>query len=124
MRRVFRPRRTASSWPVPRRPYYLHDRTDRARAYELILREGSPRDLLKYIDGALLVDIWKELELPDPIRRAWQPLIRRSLPTRRKPRPRDREDGSPPGALGRLRPSQRSQYLLSGEEVADDDRME
>ena len=35
--------------PVPRRPYYLHDRADRARAYELILREGSPHDLLDYI---------------------------------------------------------------------------
>ena len=108
------------NWPVPRRPYYLRDRADRARAYELILREGSPSDLLDYIDGALLVDIWKELDLPDPIRRAWQPLIRKTLPTRRRPRPTDRDDGSPPGALGRLRPSQRSQYLRSGHEVSDD----
>ncbi len=41
-------------WPAPRRPYYL--------------REGSPRDLLDYIDGVLLIDIWEELDLPDPIR--------------------------------------------------------
>ncbi len=52
---------------MPRRQYYLRERTDRARAYQLILREGSPRDLLDYIDGVLLVDIWKELDLPDPI---------------------------------------------------------
>lgn len=107
-------------WPVPRRQYYLRERTDRARAYELILREGSPRDLLDYVDGALLVDIWNELDLPDPIRRAWLPLIRKTLPTRRRPRPRARDDGSPPGALGRLRPSQRSQYLRSRQEVPDD----
>lgn len=48
---------------MPRRRYYLRDRTVRARAYELIPREGSPRDLLDYIDGALLVDIWRELDL-------------------------------------------------------------
>jgi hypothetical protein len=77
-------------WRLPRRPYRLHDRADRARAYELILREGSPRDLLDYIDGALLVDIWKELDLPDPIRRAWQPLILKTLATRRQRRATDR----------------------------------
>lgn len=108
-------------WPVPRRPYYLHDRTDRARAYELILREGSPHDLLDYIDGALLVDIWKELHLPDPIRHAWQPLTRRALPDRGKPRPRDPEDTRAPGLLGRLRPSQRSQYLPPGQDEVGDD---
>lgn len=109
-------------WPVPRRAYYLHDRADRARAYELILREGAPSDLLDYIDGALLVDIWKELDLPGPIRRAWQPLLRRSLPDRGKPRPRDPADTRPPGALGRLRPSQRSQHLSPTSEDTDNER--
>lgn len=108
-------------WPVARRPYYLRDRTDRACAYQLILREGSPRDLLDYIDGALLVDIWRELDLPDPIRRAWQPLIHKALPTRRRPRATDSGSESPPGALIRLRPSQRADYLRSGQEVSDDE---
>ena len=107
-------------WQVPRRPYYLRDRADRARAYELILREGGPGDLLDYIDGALLVDIWKELELPDPIRRAWLPLIRKALPTRRRRRATDPEGKGPPGALIQLRPSQRAQYLRSGREAQDD----
>jgi transcriptional regulator with XRE-family HTH domain len=107
-------------WPVPRRPYYLHDRTDRARAYELILREGSPHDLLDYIDGALLVDIWMELDLPDPIRRAWQPLIRKTLPTRSRARATDSGGEGSPGALIRLRPSERSQYLRSGQQAPDD----
>ena len=107
-------------WPVPRRPYYLRERTDRARAYELILREGSPSDLLDYVDGALLVDIWKELDLPDPIRRAWLPLIRKTLPTRRRRRGTDPEGIGPPGALIQLRPSQRAQYLRSGRETQDD----
>jgi len=106
-------------WPVPRRPYYLHDRTDRARAYELILREGNPSDPLDHIDGALLVDIWRELDLPDPIRRAWQPLIRNALPTHRRPRPTRAGSESPPGALIRLRPSQRAQHLPSAQHVSD-----
>lgn len=86
----------------------MHDRNDRARAHELILREGSPSDLLDYVDGALLVDIWKELDLPDPIRRAWQPLILKALPTRRRRRASDQKGNGPTGALMRLRPSERA----------------
>lgn len=108
-------------WAVPNRLYRLDDRTDRARAYELVLREGGPTDMLDYIDGVLLVDIWKELELPDPIRRAWQPLVRKTLPARRRPRGSDREGEGPPGALIRLRPSQRTEYLGLRQEVRDDD---
>jgi transcriptional regulator with XRE-family HTH domain len=108
-------------WPVPRRQYYLRERTDRARAYELILREGSPRDLLDYIDGVLLADIWKELDLPDPIRRAWLPTIRKTLPTHRRTRATDSGSDRPPGALIRLRPSQRARYLRSGQDVSDDE---
>lgn len=107
-------------WAGPRRSYFLHDRADRARAYELILREGSPSDLLDYIDGALLVDIWKELHLPDPIRRAWQPLIRKALPTRRRRRASDPERDAPPGALIRLRPSERSRHLRFEQPESDD----
>lgn len=107
-------------WLAPRRQYYLRERTDRARAYELNLREGSPGDLLDYIDGVLLVDIWKELDLPDPIRRAWQPLIRKTLPTRRRRRTTYSGGEGPPGALIRLRPSERTHYLRSGQEAQDD----
>ena len=108
-------------WPATRRYYYLHERKDRAPAYELILREGSPSDLLDFIDGVLLVEIWKDLDLPGPIRCAWQPLIRKTLATsRRRPVPRSEGDG-PPGALLRLRPSHRSHYLRSGQDVPDDD---
>ena len=108
-------------WPVPRRLYCLDERADRARAYELILREGNPSDLLDYIDGALLVDIWKELDLPDPIRRAWQPLIRKAVPTRRR-RAADAESEGPPGALIRLRPSQRSRHLRVGQREPESPR--
>jgi hypothetical protein len=38
-------------------------------------REGTANDLLRYVDGALLVDLWDELVLPHEIRAAWQPVI-------------------------------------------------
>lgn len=43
--------------------------------YEIVLREGEPADLLTYVDGALLVDLWDELVLPAAIRRAWEPTL-------------------------------------------------
>lgn len=107
-------------WPVPRRRYHLDDRGDRARAYELVLREGSPTDMLDFIDGALLVDIWNELELPDPIRRAWQPLIRKARPATRQVASSP-EGSGPPGALIRLRPSERAKHLQLTRDEADDE---
>jgi hypothetical protein len=64
-----------SNWSQPGRVFRLSDRGDRARAYELVLREGSDADVLAYIDGALLVDLWDELVLPRAVRAAWLPLI-------------------------------------------------
>ncbi len=106
-------------WPAPRQHYRLADRTERARAYELILREGGPTDMLDFIDGALLVDIWHDLELPDPVRRAWQPLIRATFPARRRRRASNRNGNGPPGALIRLRPSERARHLQLTREDTD-----
>ena len=59
------------------RTFRLADRNERQRAYEIVLREGGPQEIERYIDGALLVDSWNELFLPRWIRQAWQPLIDR-----------------------------------------------
>lgn len=64
-------------WSGPSRPFAMRDRRDRARVYEIVLREGSAHDLLSHVDGALLVDLWDELVLPPQIRTAWEPLITR-----------------------------------------------
>ena len=53
----------------------LSDRDDRARAYELVLREGQPDDIRSVVDGALLIDAWPEVVIPAELRRAWQPII-------------------------------------------------
>jgi transcriptional regulator with XRE-family HTH domain len=46
-------------------------RADRARAYEVVLRRGRPADILAVVDGALLVDLWPDLDLPPALRAAW-----------------------------------------------------
>ena len=63
------------NWSHPGRMFRLVDRGDRARVYELVMREGAPVDVLLYVDGALLVDLWEELVLPRAVRAAWSPLI-------------------------------------------------
>ncbi len=63
------------NWSEPGRAYDLSDRRQRARVYEVVLREGTAQDIADYIDGALLVDLWPDLVIPAQLRRAWQPLI-------------------------------------------------
>lgn len=63
------------NWSRPGTRFRLSDRRERARCYEVVLREGTPADILRYVDGALLIDLWAELVLPREIRDAWQNLI-------------------------------------------------
>lgn len=63
------------NWSQPDRQFDLSDRRQRARVYEIVLREGTGADISRYIDGALLADLWPVLVLPGPVRRAWEPLI-------------------------------------------------
>lgn len=53
----------------------LAQRTDRVRAYELVLREGTPSDIEAIVDGVLLCEAWPDLTLPRPLRAAWKALI-------------------------------------------------
>lgn len=63
------------NWSSPGATFELSDRRQRARCYEVTLREGIADDLLRYVDGALLVDLWGELVLPSEVRAAWQPVL-------------------------------------------------
>ena len=63
------------NWSRPGATFDLSDRRQRARCYEVVLREGMAHDLARYIDGALLVDLWKELVLPREVRAAWQAVL-------------------------------------------------
>lgn len=63
------------NWSAPGRVFDLRSRADRARVYEIVLQEGRPADILAYVDGALLVDLWEDIVLPRAVRSAWAPLI-------------------------------------------------
>jgi transcriptional regulator with XRE-family HTH domain len=67
------------NWSQPGRAFRMADRNDRGRLYEVVLREGEPADILRYVDGVLLVDLWDELVLPRFVRAAWGPLIHNAL---------------------------------------------
>jgi hypothetical protein len=66
------------NWSAPGRRFNLANRSERARVYEIVLREGGPEDVITYVDGALLVDLWNELVLPRDVRDAWSPVVRRA----------------------------------------------
>lgn len=68
------------NWSRPGAVFRLSDRRERARCYEIVLREGGPSDLLRYVDGALLVDLWSDLVLPREVRAVWHPVIEEALP--------------------------------------------
>lgn len=57
----------------------LGSRADRLRAYEIVLREGTPTDIVDVVDGLLLCEAWDDLVLPVDARRAWQPVIEEHL---------------------------------------------
>jgi transcriptional regulator with XRE-family HTH domain len=54
----------------------MRDRQQRKAAYELLIRRGRPEQMIRWMDGALLLDLWDELDLPDPVREAWRWPIR------------------------------------------------
>lgn len=64
------------NWSSPGRVFDLRSRADRARVYEIVLQEGRPDDILAYVDGVLLADLWNDLVLPRKLRSAWDPLVR------------------------------------------------
>lgn len=63
------------NWSAPGRVFDLRSRADRARLYEIVLQEGRPEDILAYVDGALLVDLWDHLILPRGVRSSWSRLV-------------------------------------------------
>lgn len=48
---------------------------DRRRLYENLMVEGDQHMMTCWVDGALLVDVWAELVLPEKIRGAWEPAV-------------------------------------------------
>ena len=66
-------------WSPAGQPRNLADRSQRLLAYQIVLAEGMPQDIKRFVDGTLLIDAWSDLYLPASIRKAWQPLVDRAL---------------------------------------------
>lgn len=62
-------------WESATTEWVMRDRAGRRAAYEQLIRRGLPQQMIRWIDGGLLVDLWDELNLPDPVREAWWPAI-------------------------------------------------
>lgn len=62
-------------WSGPPRTFDLARRSDRLRAYEVVLREGSPGDIEATVDGVLLCEAWPDLVLPRSLRTAWSDVL-------------------------------------------------
>lgn len=63
------------NWADPGRQFDMRDRRQRARVYEIVLREGGCDDLLRYVDGVMLNDLWDDLVLPAAVRAAWADVV-------------------------------------------------
>lgn len=66
------------NWSDPGRRFRLRNRRERGRLYEIVLREGLPADVERWVDGALLVDLWPDIVVPRPVREAWSAVVDRS----------------------------------------------
>ncbi|WP_269303270.1 helix-turn-helix domain-containing protein [Aeromicrobium sp. HA] len=53
----------------------LADRQDRIEFYEIALQQGFTTIMELTVDGALLVEAWPDMDIPDELRAAWQPAI-------------------------------------------------
>lgn len=62
-------------WSGGPRTVDLSVRADRLRAYEIVLREGRPDDIVRVVDGVLLCEAWPDLVLPAAARTEWERTI-------------------------------------------------
>ncbi|MFJ9391306.1 helix-turn-helix domain-containing protein [Nocardioides sp. NPDC101246] len=61
----------------------LRDRAQRRRAYEILILHALPQSMIRWLDGALLIDLWDDLDLPDVVRNAWTPAYALATNTKR-----------------------------------------
>lgn len=72
-RKVELPNRLA--WSGQNRARNLANKEDRKFVYQVVLEEGTPADILDFIDGTLLADLWDELPIAPHIQKEWGHLL-------------------------------------------------
>lgn len=65
-------------------------RDDRKLVYERLLTYGDEGSLRLSLDAALLIDLWPELNVPEPMRTHWSAVIDATL---RAPGPAEHDPG-------------------------------
>ena len=60
----------------------LSIRADRKLVYERLLTYGTGATLRLYLDAALLIDLWPEMDVPEPMRTQWAAVIDATLQER------------------------------------------
>lgn len=63
------------NWTKFLRTWDLSVRDERTDYYELVLPHGLDTMIEASVDGLLLIQDWPQLNLPDAVRGAWQPII-------------------------------------------------
>lgn len=58
-------------WSGPR-TYDLQDPRQLRRLYEIVLREGTSRDIRRYVDRGTVLAVLDDLVLPERVRAAWE----------------------------------------------------
>ncbi len=66
----------------------LSDPVQRHAFYERVLVRGLPEQMEDSVDGVLLIHAWPDLDLPEAVRRVWQPAVDAATNTSDLP-PRD-----------------------------------
>ena len=70
------------------RMWDLSVEAERVAFYEWAVVRGTAELLLDSVDGVLLMQVWPRLNLPDVVRKTWQPVIDAATASQDKP-PRD-----------------------------------
>ena len=68
----------------------LSSRADRKLVYERLLTYGDEGSLRLFLDAALLIDLWPEMEVPEPMRTEWAAVVDATV---RAPIPAEHEIG-------------------------------
>ena len=50
------------------RTWNMRDRVERRGVYEQLIRRGLPQQMIRWIGGGLLIDMWDGRDLPAPVR--------------------------------------------------------
>ncbi|MFI5622019.1 hypothetical protein ACIA03_01005 [Nocardioides sp. NPDC051685] len=62
-------------WSPGGESFDLADRRSRYLVYSTVMLEGHPEDLVEYVDGALLDEMWDDQLWPRDIGPLWQPAV-------------------------------------------------